>query len=96
MGVSGKNIDEVLAEVTKTAKDATDAGSSYYVKVLEKLKANSGYLEKESSRLQGLLVKGGLAKPKEDDLTRRLNILKAFMKGEKSTDELVDDIKEEL
>lgn len=92
MNISGKNIDEVLQEVRKTATNAKDSGSAYYLKVLEKMQGNKGYLEKESARLQGLLAKGGLAKPKEDDLTRRLNVLKAFAKGEKSTAE----VKEEL
>lgn len=92
LGVSGKNVDDVLKEVQASAKSVSDVGSEYYVKVLQKLQGNKGYLEKESARLQNLLAKGGLARPKEDDLTRRLNVLKAFMKGEKSTEE----VKEEL
>lgn len=91
-GISGKTVADVLKDVQQATKDVQDKGSEYYVKVLEKLQTNSGYLEKESSRLRGILVKGGLAKPKEDDLTRRLNVLTAFMKGEKT----VEEVKEEL
>lgn len=91
-GVSATTVDDVLKKVQEAAASASDVGTEYYVKVLEKLKANSGYLEKESSRIRGLLEKGGLAKPKEDNLARRLNVLTAFMKGEKTTDELREEL----
>lgn len=91
-GISGKDIETVIKEVTAAATGLKDQGVEYYVKVLDKIKANSGYLEKETGRLEGLLKKGGLARTKEDDLTRRLNVLKKFVKGEASFEE----VKEEL
>ena len=71
-----------LAATSKLVKEATeglkDKYAEYYIKVLDKIAANAGYLAKESGRLQGMLQKGGLARAKEDDLTSRLNILKKF------------------
>ena len=62
------------------------------MKVLEKLKANKDYVQKEAKRLEGMLEKGGLARPKEDDLTRRLNVLKSFLgKGSEDGEEAEEE-----
>ncbi|KAI9671476.1 MAG: hypothetical protein M1831_004385 [Alyxoria varia] len=92
--VSGGKGD--LASITDETKKAANTiqgkSAEYYLKVLEKLKANKDYVEKEAKRLEGLLEKGGLARPKEDDLTRRLNVLKSFIgqDGEKGEEEEED------
>lgn len=72
------NLETIFADVKAAAVGLTDKYAPYYVKVLEKLGGNSGYLEKEVARLEGLLKKGGLSKAKIDDLTSRYNILKRF------------------
>ena len=59
----------------------------YYAKVAKKMEENSGYVEKELTRLQGLLAKGGLAPEKIDDLTTRSNILNKFKSGDANKDE---------
>lgn len=91
-GVSGQDLDSVITQVTEAAAGIKDAGADYYLKVLEKIKANSGYLQKETGRLEGMLLKGGLAPAKVDDLTRRLNVLKRFATGYAS----MEEVKEEL
>lgn len=90
--LSGSNLSSVTSDAKKAAKDLKDKYASYYLKVLDKVSANKEYLEKEIGRLEGMIKKGGLARPKEDDLTSRLNILKQFG-VEKATD---DGKKEEL
>ncbi|KAL9618410.1 MAG: hypothetical protein Q9160_006851 [Pyrenula sp. 1 TL-2023] len=73
---------EALAEVQGAAKGAKDATAAYYVKVLEKMGVKTEYPVTEDARLQKMLKKGGLAREKVDDLTRRSNILKRFMPKE--------------
>lgn len=90
--LTGGNVADVAKAMKKAAQGAKDKYAEYYVKVLDKLAENKDYLSKESTRLEGLLQKGGLARPKEDDLTSRLNILKQFLSGEKSA----EDVKNEL
>lgn len=91
-GEAGATLDEITTQVQAAVAGLKDASADYYVKVLGKVKGNEGYLEKETGRLEGLLKKGGLARGKEDDLTRRLNVLRRFVKGEASKEE----VKEEL
>ena len=74
-------------ELEKAAKGVSDKYAEYYDKVAKKSEENSGYVEKELTRLQGLLKKGGLSGEKLDDLTRRSNILNVF-KGDATKDEL--------
>lgn len=69
----GKAEDIIAAAKLETGKYA-----EYYAKVVEKLKKNAGYPEKELSRLESILKKGSLAPEKLDDLTRRSNILRKF------------------
>lgn len=79
---------EALAEVQGAAKAAKDATAGYYVKVLEKIGVKEGYPATEDARLQKMLKKGGLAREKVDDLTRRSNILKRFLPREEGKSEL--------
>ena len=79
--MTGSNMAEIQEQLTKAAVDTKDQYAEYYVKVANKLKQNQGYAEKELTRLEGLIKKGGLAPEKLDDLTSRSNILRKF-KGE--------------
>ncbi|KAF2088029.1 disulfide isomerase [Saccharata proteae CBS 121410] len=80
--VGTENWESGIEEAKKAAEAADGKYKEYYVKVFEKLAANKGYVEKEFTRLQGLLKKGGLAPEKIDDLTSRVNILSLFKKDE--------------
>ena len=100
--VSPETLSKITTEAQAAAKalvgGAGDKYAEYYVKVLNKLSENKGYLDKESKRLQGLLGRSeGMAREKVDDLRRRSNILKAFLgekvesvveEGQKTKDEL--------
>ena len=77
----GETVSSLSEELRGAAKDLKDRYAEYYVKVSDKVSKNEGYVEKELSRLQGLIKKGGLAPQKIDDLTSRSNILRKF-KGE--------------
>ena len=79
-----------LASVSKEAQKAAgglkDKYAEYYVKVFDKLSENAEYVNKELTRLQGIVQKGGLAPEKVDDITKRSNILKRFVGIEKDED----------
>ncbi|ORY19525.1 thioredoxin-like protein [Clohesyomyces aquaticus] len=77
-----------LEEAKKASEGLKDKYAKYYLKVWEKVTANSGYAEKELKRLQGLLKKGNLAPEKLDDLTSRSNILRRFLGQEEEKSEL--------
>lgn len=79
--------DKGAAEAKTAAESAEGKYKEYYVKVFEKLAANAGYVDKELTRLESILKKGGLAPEKVDDLTSRTNILRLF-KGEDEKSEL--------
>ena len=79
--MTGSNIATIQQELTKASVNLKDKYAEYYVKVSNKLSENQGYVEKELTRLEGLIKKGGLAPEKLDDLTSRSNILRKF-KGE--------------
>ena len=80
--------DAAYQEFEKAAGAVSDKYGEYYTKVAKKTEANQGYVEKELTRLQGLLAKGGLAPEKLDDLMSRSNILRKFQGDEKTKDEL--------
>ena len=84
----GESIASIAKEAHKVAKDLKDKSAEYYLKVFQKLETNEGYAQKELSRLQNLLKKGGLAPEKLDQLTVRSNILRQFSKDETTKDEL--------
>ncbi|OQO14463.1 Protein disulfide-isomerase tigA [Cryoendolithus antarcticus] len=76
------------AEFEKAVGAAGDKYAEYYGKVAKKSEENAGYVEKEYTRLQGLLKKGGLSTDKVDDLVRRSNVLSVFRGGEQGKTEL--------
>ena len=84
--IVGKVTGDDLATLSERIKEATkglqNKYAEYYIKVADKLSTNNGYVDKELTRLEGLIKKGGLAPEKVDDLTSRSNILKKF-KGDK-------------
>ncbi|EMC98075.1 hypothetical protein BAUCODRAFT_412282 [Baudoinia panamericana UAMH 10762] len=84
--------DAAYKEFEKAAAAVQGKYGEYYSKVAKKMADNQGYAEKEWTRLQGLLQKGGLAPEKMDDLTSRSNILSIFRGG----DDIEDEPKEEL
>ena len=71
-----------LISISKEANDAAaglkDKYVGYYIKIFEKLSKSQGYVDKELTRIQNLLRKGGLAPEKLDDLVSRSNILRKF------------------
>lgn len=79
---------QAYGEFEKAAAALQGKYAEYYAKVAKKAEENSGYVQKELARLQGLLAKGGLAPEKMDDLTSRSNILNKFVGGEQAKDEL--------
>jgi protein disulfide-isomerase A6 len=83
--VTGGDVSSIQEKIVDAAKEMKDVYAPYYVKVLNKLAENKGYVEKEVKRLEGMLKKGGLATSKIDDLVSRVNILKKFgLTSEKS------------
>lgn len=86
-------VSDVKAAAASGLADTQKKSADYYVKVAEKMSENKGYVEKELTRLQNMLAKGGLAPEKKDDLTSRSNILRKFMAKK---DEVVESVKEEL
>ncbi|KAF2433355.1 disulfide isomerase [Tothia fuscella] len=75
---AGGDIASKADDLVKAAKSEKSPFAAYYTKVAEKLKINSGYADKELTRLEKILKKGGLAPEKIDDLTSRSNILRRF------------------
>ncbi|KAK5122118.1 hypothetical protein LTR85_004364 [Meristemomyces frigidus] len=80
--------ESVYKQFAEAAGATQSKYGEYYAKVAKKMEENSGYVEKELTRLQGLLAKGGLAPEKIDDLTTRSNILNKFKSGDANKDEL--------
>ena len=89
--MAGESIDSISQEVQKASNGLTDKYAQYYVKVFEKLGNSQQYAEKELTRLEGLMKKGGLAPEKLDDLTSRANILRSFSAKEDAKEEAKDD-----
>ena len=90
--LSGESIGSALGEVTKAANNLGDKYAGYYVKVVEKAGNDNAYLEKELSRLDGILKKGGLAPEKVDDLTARTNILRKFSSPVEKEGKIKDEL----
>ncbi|KFH47658.1 Protein disulfide-isomerase-like protein [Hapsidospora chrysogenum ATCC 11550] len=95
--LSGSNIAEIAAEVSKEAEklkeDAQYKYAEYYVRVFDKLSKSDGYAAKELARLEGILSKGGLAPTKRDEIQSRTNVLRKFVE---QLTEKVQEAKEEL
>lgn len=85
---AGATLATISEEAIKAATGLKDKYAQYYVKVFNKLSGNEGYVEKELTRLESLLKKGGLAPEKRDDLMSRTNILRKFSPKESLKDEL--------
>jgi len=89
---AGGSLASIAEDVTKAATGLKDNSAykyaEYYVKVLGKMTTNKQYPEKELTRLQSLLKKGGLAPEKLDDLVSRSNILRKFYSGDTAKSEL--------
>lgn len=90
--LTGSNLDTVSKDVTATAKDLKDKYAKYYVKVVDKLSKTPAYAETELKRLEGILKKGNMAQDKVDDVTSRANILRKFIAGEKTAQEVKDEL----
>ncbi|KAL8972735.1 MAG: hypothetical protein Q9183_000386 [Haloplaca sp. 2 TL-2023] len=75
---AGGSLASISSEASKAAQGLKDQYAEYYVKVFDKLGKSQGYAEKELTRLEGLIKKGGLAPEKLDDLVSRSNILRTF------------------
>ena len=75
---AGGSLSTISEEVRKATTELTGNYAAYYNKVLEKLGKSQGYAEKELTRLEGLIKKGGLAPEKLDDIVSRSNILRKF------------------
>jgi protein disulfide-isomerase A6 len=80
-------------EVVSAAKLEKGKYAEYYAKVAQKLTKTPGYVEKELTRLEGIIKRGSAAPEKLDDFTTRSNILQKF-KAIKAG--IVDDGKSEL
>ena len=76
----GSTVAERADEISAAAKEAAGQKyAEYYGKVAGKAKADEGYLQKELTRLEGMIKKGSsLAPAKLDDLVSRSNILRRF------------------
>jgi len=72
------SLKTITEKVLKLAEDSKDTYAAYYVKALGKLAKNEKYIEKELTRLRGILKKGGLASKKMDELSSKTNILIQF------------------
>lgn len=82
--VDGEELAKITKEVQKEAESIKDAAqkkyAEYYVRVFDKLKRIDGYVDKELTRLGGILAKGGLAPSKRDQIKAKTNILRTFVK----------------
>ena len=85
--LTGEGSAAIAKKIKEAAQGLKGKYAEYYVKVSNKLSGNKGYVDKELSRLEGMIKKGGLAPEKLDDLTSRSNILRKF-KGEPIKEEL--------
>lgn len=80
--------NKAYADLGTAAAALSDKSAEYYAKVAKKMDENSEYAQKEATRLQGLIKKGGLAPEKLDDIMRRSNVLNKFTGGEQGKSEL--------
>ncbi|KAL7816369.1 protein disulfide-isomerase tigA precursor [Trichoderma aethiopicum] len=80
--LSGTGLTEAAAEIKEAVELLTDAAESkfaeYYVRVFDKLSKNEKFVNKELTRLQGILAKGGLAPSKRDEIQVKINVLRKF------------------
>lgn len=87
----------VKKEAEKLRKDAQHKYAEYYVRVFDKLNSSEDYATKELARLNGILSKGGLAPAKRDELQRKTNVLRKFVKeAAEKVGEKAEEAKDEL
>ncbi|WYZ38880.1 hypothetical protein EsH8_III_000794 [Colletotrichum jinshuiense] len=93
----GASLSDAAAEAKKEAETLKEQAqykyAEYYVRVFDKLSKSDGYAQKELTRLDGILSKGGLAPTKRDEITSKTNILRKFLE---KVEEKVAGEKEEL
>ncbi|KAK9702771.1 hypothetical protein K7432_011079 [Basidiobolus ranarum] len=82
--------DELYKQAQALSEELKTRYAKYYVKVMDKIKANSQYLQKEITRLTTLLTSTSIAPKQIDDFTMRKNILSSFVH------EVKEEIKDEL
>ncbi|CAM1508361.1 Fc.00g052090.m01.CDS01 [Cosmosporella sp. VM-42] len=79
------DVTEVIGELKEEIKSIKDAArlkyAQYYVRVFEKIKSTPQWLTKETTRLQSVLSKGGLAPAKRDEIQAKYNVLDQFRPG---------------
>jgi protein disulfide-isomerase A6 len=97
----GADLAEVTAEIKKQAENLTDKAqqkyAEYYVRVFDKISNNKDYVNKELTRLQGILAKGGVAPPKRDEIQSKVNVLRKFAEeAAEKVQEKAEEIKDEL
>ena len=73
---------KAYSDLEKAAAALSDKYAEYYSKVAKKMEENGEYAQKEATRLQNMIKKGGLAPEKLDDLVRRSNVLSRFTSEE--------------
>ena len=73
-----RSLVETAEEVGKAAKGVKEQGAEYYVRVLGKMAKQEDYAKTEMARLEGMVKKGGLAREKVDEITRKINVLRNF------------------
>lgn len=80
--LGGVSLSEAVTElkegVAKLKGTAEAKFADYYVRVFDKLSKNGKFVEKERTRLQGILAKGGLAANKRDEIQIKVNVLNKF------------------
>ena len=86
--VEGAPLASAAAEAKKAAEGIKDKFAEYYVRVFDKLSKNEGYVQKELTRLENMVGKGGLVSTKLDELTVKINILRKFAEKDEGKDEL--------
>jgi protein disulfide-isomerase A6 len=78
IGDAGGNVIGKLEAVIAAAKSEQGKYAKYYIKVAEKMIKTPSYVEKELSRLNGIIKKGSVAPKILDDIISRSNILRGF------------------
>ncbi|KAM0789802.1 hypothetical protein ACM66B_006654 [Microbotryomycetes sp. NB124-2] len=93
---------ESASAVASSLSDKSSSLASYYIKVMTKFATSSleeaqAWIDKETTRLGKVMSnKGAIAGAKLDELKMKQNILSAFKYVEKSAEDVVDRVKEEL
>lgn len=89
---AGSSLSDVAAEARASAAALADTpqakDAEYYLRVFDRLEKNDGFVAKELARLDGILKKGGLAPAKTDELTKKTNVLRKFVRKPAGKDEL--------